>query len=50
MVDNISRSDPKRAFTMLQTMIDENNISPSQISEIEQDNSFLGFHNCINSC
>ena len=50
MIDKISRSDPKRDFTMFQTMIEDDNAAPSQTSESEQDNSYLGFQNCINSC
>ena len=50
VMDKISRSDPKRAFTMFQTMLEEDRVSPSHTTESEQDKSFLGSQNCINSC
>ena len=50
VMDNISISDPTRAFNMLQTIIQEDNVAPSQTSGNKQFNSFLGFQNCINRC
>ena len=50
MMNNISRSDLKRSFIMFQTMVEEDSVSPSKTTESEQDNSFLGFQNCINIC
>ena len=50
MMDKISRSDLKRSFIMFQTMVEEDILSPSQITESKQKNSFLGFYNFINSC
>ena len=49
-MEKISRSDPKCDFTMFQTMVEEDSVSPSQTTEREQDNSFIGFQSCINSC
>ena len=50
VINNISRTYPKRAFNMFQSMIQDDNVYPSQTLESEQDNSFLGFHHFINSC
>ena len=49
IMDKIFRSDPKRNFTMFQTMVAEDSVSPSHTTESKQDNPFLGFQNCINS-
>ena len=49
-MDKVYISDPKRNFTMFQTMVEEDILSPSQITESKQNNSFLGFYNFINSC
>ena len=50
IMEKISRYDPKRDFTMFRTIVDEDSVSLSQTTESEQDNSFLGFQNCIKSC
>ena len=34
MMEKISRSDPKCDFTMFQTMVEEDSVSPSQTTEI----------------
>ena len=49
-MNKISRYDSKRAFTVFQTMVEVDIVAPSQTTESEKDNSFLGFHNCIKSC
>ena len=42
-MENISRYDPKCAFTMFQTIIEKGNLASSKNLENKQVNSFLGF-------